>query len=75
MALRYHGGQARPGPAWPCPAGTGMPSPDPSSPDDVTMRFRFIEDQEVTLFTAIPVGIAAAIVTTLFKEALDASGS
>ncbi|MGO4332783.1 ClcB-like voltage-gated chloride channel protein [Cupriavidus sp. 2TAF22] len=38
------------------------------------MRFRFIEDQEVTLFTAIPVGIAAAIVTTLFKEALDASG-
>jgi len=38
------------------------------------MRLRFLEDQEVTLFAAIPVGIAAAIVTTGFKEALEASG-
>lgn len=38
------------------------------------MRLRFLEDQEVTLFAAIPVGIAAAIVTTAFKEALEASG-
>ncbi|MGO4304858.1 ClcB-like voltage-gated chloride channel protein [Cupriavidus sp. RAF12] len=38
------------------------------------MRLRFLEDQEVTLFAAIPVGILAGIVTTLFKEALEASG-
>ncbi len=38
------------------------------------MRFRFIEDQEVTLFAAIPVGIVAAIATTLFKAALEAGG-
>ena len=38
------------------------------------MRFRFVEDQEVTLFAAIPVGLLAGIVTTLFKEALEASG-
>lgn len=38
------------------------------------MRFRFIEDQEVTLFAAIPVGLLAGIVTTLFKDALEASG-
>jgi len=38
------------------------------------MRFRFLEDQEVTLFAAIPVGILAAIATTLFKEALERAG-
>ncbi|KAB0603158.1 ClcB-like voltage-gated chloride channel protein [Cupriavidus pauculus] len=38
------------------------------------MRLRFLEDQEVTLFAAIPVGILAGIVTTLFKDALEASG-
>ncbi len=38
------------------------------------MRFRFIEDQEVILFAAIPVGVAAAIATTLFREALEGSG-
>lgn len=39
------------------------------------MRFRFLEDQEVTLFAAIPVGIAAGVVTTLFKEALESTGA
>ncbi|MFS8976903.1 ClcB-like voltage-gated chloride channel protein [Cupriavidus necator] len=38
------------------------------------MRLRFLEDQEVTLFAAIPVGIVAAIATTLFKEALEGAG-
>lgn len=38
------------------------------------MRFTFLEDQEVTLFAAIPVGVAAGIVTTLFKAALDGAG-
>ena len=38
------------------------------------MRLRFLEDQEVTLFAAIPVGILAGIVTTLFKAALESSG-
>ncbi len=38
------------------------------------MRLRFLEDQEVTLFAAIPVGILAGIVTTLFKTALESSG-
>ncbi|PZX30474.1 putative voltage-gated chloride channel, clcB-like [Cupriavidus phytorum] len=38
------------------------------------MRLRFLEDQEVTLLAAIPVGIVAAIATTLFKEALDGAG-
>jgi len=38
------------------------------------MRFRFLEDQEVTLFAAIPVGLLAGVVTTLFKDALEASG-
>lgn len=38
------------------------------------MRFRFLEDQEVTLFAAIPVGILAGIATTLFKTALETSG-
>jgi CIC family chloride channel protein len=40
----------------------------------VPMRLRFLEDQEVTLFAAIPVGILAGIVTTLFKTALESSG-
>lgn len=38
------------------------------------MRLRFIEDTELTLLAAVPVGIAAAFVTTLFKAALAASG-
>ncbi len=38
------------------------------------MRFPFLEDHEAILFTAVPVGICAALVTTAFKEALDASG-
>jgi len=40
----------------------------------IVMRLRFLEDQEVTLFAAIPVGILAGIVTTLFKTALESSG-
>ncbi|WP_354673278.1 ClcB-like voltage-gated chloride channel protein [Cupriavidus alkaliphilus] len=38
------------------------------------MRLRFLEDQEVTLLAAIPVGIVAAIATTLFEEALEGAG-
>jgi CIC family chloride channel protein len=38
------------------------------------MRFRHLEDQEVVLLAAIPVGIAAALVTTAFKYALETSG-
>lgn len=45
-----------------------------AQPPPSVMRFRFLEDQEVTLFAAIPVGIVAAIATSLFKSALEASG-
>ncbi|MBR7512872.1 hypothetical protein KC219_22200, partial [Mycobacterium tuberculosis] len=58
MALRYHGA---------LPRATAIPG-------STAMRLRFLEDQEVTLFAAIPVGILAGIVTTLFKDALEASG-
>lgn len=49
-------------------------TPCPRLPRPLAMRFRFLEDQEVTLFAAIPVGILAGVVTTLFKAALDGAG-
>jgi CIC family chloride channel protein len=38
------------------------------------MRLAHLEDQEIILLAAIPVGLGAAIVTTLFKMALEGSG-
>lgn len=38
------------------------------------MRFTFLNDQRSILFAAVPVGIAAAVATTAFKQALEATG-
>lgn len=38
------------------------------------MRLHYLEDHEITLLAAIPVGVLAAIATTLFTEALEQAG-